>query len=194
MRRPVIVLALLVLATNAFGIDDAKPRGRRIALLDVSPRADVSKGTFNTLRGALRDQLRSAGFEAFDVADTYETMRRGDGGADYYVEIAWAEREGSESGVASVAVGHAGIEISAVDVLTTAEVRLFDGPSFDLMRSYELHRENTMITPSAIGVGSRGFFASIILVPMFERAQLRSAAKGVAREAAQKIAADIDHK
>jgi len=164
----------------------------RIALLDLSPRADASMPAFRVVRESLRDELRAKGFDVVLTQETYDSLRRHDDIADYYIDISDAAHDAAPEPV-SVNVGTrgAGVEVGAVTGVASAQVRLFDGRTLDLIHSYDLEHHSSGLAPTAIGTGSRGFFASIFIAPIFERAQMRNAARAVARDAARRIAIDL---
>jgi len=180
------LLALLMIVTGAA---HSSPR---IALLDLSPRADVNVPAYRMVRESLRDELRTQGFDVVMTTVTYDSLQRHDNIADYYVEITSAERDAGQDGV-SVGVGTrgAGVEVGAVTGVAHAELRLFDGRTLDLIRSYDLENHSTGLAPTSIGTGGRNVFASIFIAPIFERVQMRNAARAVARDAARRIAGDL---
>jgi hypothetical protein len=186
-----IALAMAISAVPLLAID-TRSRVTRIALLDLSPRANVSSDAFRTVRETLCNDLRSRGFDAFVVEETYESLRRDSHIADYYIEIAGVRRWGGGDNL-NVSIGGdlGGVGISDVSGTAAAQLWLLDGRSFDVITSYELESRSSGLAPSTIGAGRGGFFASIFILPIFEQAHVRKAARTVARHAAERIANEI---
>ena len=164
----------------------------RIALLDLSPSARVNARSFAIVRNAMRDELRAHGFEVVVSAATYDSLRRHDDLADYVVEITEIDHGGQPGAVeAAIGVGHAGVEVSSMTATAHAEMRLFDGRTLDLIDSYALESDSSGLVPVSIGAGDGGFFLSAFVLPIFEHAHARNAARKVGRDAAKRIAEQI---
>jgi hypothetical protein len=67
-------------------------------------------------------------------------------------------------------------------------MRLYDGRTLELIDRFDLRQRRTTLAPTGIGVG-RMPFVGWIAVPLVQRAQYRAAAREVARDAADRIAA-----
>lgn len=164
----------------------------RVALLDLSPRAEVSPRSFAIVRNAMRDELRARGVDVVVSTATYESLQRHDNLADYVVEITNVQHEGGDGPVRGViGAGPAGVEVSTMRGTAQAEMRLFDGRTLELIDSYALESDSSGLAPTAIGVGNREVFASVLVLPIFEQAYARNAARKVGRDAARRIAEHI---
>ncbi|PYL83876.1 MAG: hypothetical protein DMF17_12285 [Verrucomicrobia bacterium] len=80
------------------------------------------------------------------------------------------------------------VEVAVVVGRVAAEVRLYDGRTLNIIESYDLHRDNTAVVPTGIGIAGRSIWAAIML-PFVQYSQYRSAAHEVAHQAALRIAA-----
>ena len=73
-----------------------------------------------------------------------------------------------------------------VEQRLAACVNVYDGRTFDLLQTLDLHKKSTAVVPAAIGIGGRTFWA-VIAVPFVEWAQYRSGVRAVAHDAARAI-------
>ncbi len=188
MRRLVIFLAFVALP--AFAFRQSPPAGARIGVLRMSD--DDAHGAEQTVawtvQKELRGELRTLGFDAFDARTTYDDLARGSApDADFYVEIVSSHAVSQPVGAAGIGSNAVGVDMAVVVSRVAAEVRIYDGKTLGLLNRYDLQQNRTAVVPTAVGFGGRFFWARIPL-PFIEYAQVRSAAREVAREAAARIA------
>lgn len=189
MRRLSISLVILLAAASASAI--TTERAPRIALLDLAPRYEMQVDAFGAMRDSLRDALKQHGFDVFTTADRYDDLGRfKDGRAEYYVEIVGTDRDARVNGGGDVAVGPVAVGVSSVRHREFVELRLYDGNTLDVIRTYQLDASSNGLVPTAIGLRSCNFFFSLFLAPWTEGAHARRAIHAVAREAARRITAD----
>jgi hypothetical protein len=189
MRRLSFSLAFLLVAASASAI--STERAPRIALLDLAPRYEMQVDAFGTMRDSLRDALKQHGFDAYKTADRYDDLARFTSGhAEYYLEIVGTDRESHANGGADVGVGPVGVGLTSVKHHELVELRLYDGETLEVIRSYQLDGSSSSLVPTAIGLRSYNFFVSLFIAPWTEEAHARRAIHSVAREAARRITAD----
>ena len=189
MRRLSFFLAILLATASASAI--TTERAPRIALLDLAPRYEMQVGAFGVMRDSLRDALKQHGFDAYKTADRYDDLARfASGHADYYIEIVGTDREAHANGVADVAVGPVGVGVASVKHREFVELRLYDGNTLEMIRSYQLDGSSNSLVPTAVGLRSYNFFISLFIAQWTEEAHARRAIHAVAREAARRITAD----
>ena len=188
MKRVAISLLLLLVATAAFAIDTTTPRGTSIGILQSPERYPTGdEAMASAIRKHLREELHKGGFDSFDAGVSIDDLSRGDSSnADYYVEIASSDTNSGAVGGVGVGGGAVAVDISLVIAHVAAEVRLYDGRTLELIHRFELDKSKRSIAPTGVGIGGRNLFAWIA-VPFVEMAQFRSAARGVARDAATRI-------
>lgn len=185
MKRLLIALGLLTIATSALAIDTTH---REV-------RVGVLRGMYeeqNYVADAVRRELRSRGLDAFDARRTHlELLEDGAADADYYIEIAAAEPTTTNYGGIDVGGEHGGISLGVFVARFAAEIRVYDGDSMELLATDSLAKKSTAVLPAGVGVGGRSLFAWIAL-PFIERAQWRSVARAAARDAANTVAEMLD--
>jgi hypothetical protein len=189
MRRWTLFLIVAGLAGSAVAFDPTI-HGNRIGVLDPAARYDSRDNeAVVMIERYLCDELRSRGFDAFPVGRSYEALTRFDPlNADYYVEIAGSD--GATTPVGGVAVGteNIAVDLGIIVSRVATQIRLYDGRTLDLVRTFDLQKRSTSVVPTGIGVGGwsgRLFFSAAI--PLFQWRQVRSAAHGVARDAASAV-------
>lgn len=183
------VLALLLVAVPAFALTTRRPT---IALLDLSPRYEMRVDAFGAMRDSLKVSLTRHGFDAYTTSDRYEEIERfRDGNADYYLEIIGSEREAHSNGGGGVGVGPVDVGVTAVKNRHFLELRVYDGRSLDVLRTYQLDASTTSLVPSLLGVRGYNFFVSLFVAPWTDRAQAQHTIDRVTREAAARITRDL---
>ena len=185
MKRLVL---LCLVALPAFALTPLE-RGNRIGVLRMSEDfAGPERVVARTIGSDLTTELASRGFDAFQVKATFEDAQRGGApGADYYVEIVSSHTTQRQTAGIGAGVGPVGVEVGVVVARVAAELRLYDGRTFALLETYDLRQRNTAVAPTAVGLGTRSVWASVML-PFVQYGQYRSAAHALAREAAARIA------
>ncbi|HYI12869.1 MAG TPA: hypothetical protein VEK57_27725 [Thermoanaerobaculia bacterium] len=181
MKRLLIALGLLTMATSALAIDTTRQ----------AVRVGVLRGLHeeqNYVANMLRRELRERGIDAFDARRTHlELLDDGAAVADYYVEVVGAEPSTTGYGGIDVGGEHGGISLGVFVSRIAAEVRVYDGESIELVATEDLAKKSTAILPAGVGLGGRALFAWVAL-PFIERAQWRSVARAAARDAAEAVA------
>src|SRR6266851_3259518 len=197
MKRLLPLFVLIAFATSAFGVVETplqiKP-GDRIGILRMPERyMNGSDGAVvANLRNYLGEELRHAGFDAYDAMVTYDDLRRNsEANADYYVEIVAADGDAASAGELGIGGDRVGVNLSLVISRVAAAVRIFDGHTLELLHKYDLHHSNRAVMPTDIALGGRHAFL-VLAIPFVQYAQIRSAAHDVARQAAKLIRDDHD--
>lgn len=193
MKRLLPVLVLVLAAVPSFAIvTDRAPvphAGDRIGVLLMPERyAEGSDGAIvDHVRRYLREELRDAGFSAFDAIATYDDLHRNDDrNADYYVEIVSADGSSRAHDLGGIQTSHGGVELALTVARVAAAIRVYDGQTLELLATYDLHGKSRAVVPTDVNVGVRGLIAWIA-VPFIEHAQFRAAAHDVARDAVLRI-------
>ena len=140
----------------------------------------------------LRQELRSRGLEAVDAGMTYDdALEARATRADYYVEVIGTEGSTDDYGGVGISTGHADVALGVLVSRLAAEVRVYDADTMELVASENFSKRNTALLPTAVGAGSRSVWAMVAL-PFVERAQYRSVARAVARDAAAHVASSLN--
>lgn len=188
MKRLVPALLLITIAAPLLALAPRAPeRGNRIGVLRSAYSDAAASDLSAAIERELTKQLREVGFDAFDAGVSIRDLDRdAQRDIDFYVSI---EGDTSEREHAAVDVGtrNVGVGFGVLVASVAAEVRLYDGKTLELIDRYELQREKRSVAPTSIGVGNYGFFVHIAL-PIVQRAQQRAAVRGVAADAAKRIA------
>jgi hypothetical protein len=189
MRRLSLLLALLLITASASALTSRRPA---IALLDLAPRYEMRVDAFGAMRDSLKAALSRHGFDAYNTAERYEELERfKSGNADYYLEIIGSEREAHSNGGGGVGVGPLDVGVETVKNRHFLEVRVYDGHSLEVLRTYQLDASSTSLVPSLLGVRGYNFFVSLFLAPWSDRAHAQRAIDAVAGEAAWRITRDM---
>lgn len=190
MRRTALALLLALTALPLFAITGTPVRGNRVGVLRIAdhwdgPEADVAA----TVQASLRDELRAAGFDAYDANATFDDLRRFDDGAPaYYVEVVSGRASGHEAGDIGLTNGVVGGSFGLVVSKVAAEVRLYDGKSLEMIRRFDVRHRSTRIAPTGVGIGGPW---SWLFVALPIRHGYSGAAREVAHDAAQQISGAI---
>lgn len=177
MKRLPIAVCVALLATSAFAFNSSKSETRIAILRGFDGDSRMTR--------TLVDELRGRGFDAFDAERTYDQLLDQEAVpiADYIVEIRGGESRTTDSGEIGIATRHADVEVGVVTSRMSAELRVYDGASMELVATSDLKKRSTSLMPTGVGIGGGVFYAYVAL-PIFERVQHRNVAKKVAREAA----------
>jgi hypothetical protein len=186
MKRLVFAFSLL-LAIPLFAFDET-PARLSIGIVHAPDldRFDRDAHIQKAVRNALRDELRSRGYEAFTADATLDELAQDDGrAADFYIEIV-GQADVEDYGGVGVGNRHADISIGVLVSRVAADVRIYDGRTLELIATDSLSKRSTAVVPTSIGLGDRNLFA-VIALPFLERAQVRSVARAAAREMASRV-------
>jgi hypothetical protein len=192
MRRAAAVLGLLFFATPLFAFTGT-PSGKRALRVGVLHTSDRwAEASYDSAAAAIEhemaQQLRKAGLDAWDTHCTLEQIDgREDREADLYIEVSGGDARLREIGGIDIGTRHVATSIGVVVSKIAAEVRLYDGRSFELIDRFDLARSRTAVVPTSIGFGDRGIFAFAVL-PVIDHFQYRAAVRDVAEDAARRIA------
>lgn len=185
MKRLLSALCLMLVATTASAFDATK-RAERIGVV-----RGTSDGE-STMTRALVGELRSRGFDAFDVELTFEELLDQEAVpiADYIIEIRGGEPRTADYGGIGIGGRHADVELGIMVSKVSAELRLYDGATMSVIATSDLSKRTTALMPTSVGIGGGAIYAYLAL-PFIERAQHRSVAKKAAREAASFVTATL---
>jgi hypothetical protein len=185
MKRPLLALCLMLAATTALAFDSTKSADR-IGVLrgERDEESPVERSLVN--------ELRSRGFDAFDVGLTYEELLDQEAVqiADYIVVIDGGQTRTADYGGVDIVGRHADVSLGIVATNLAAELRLYDGASMELIATNDLSKRSTALLPTYVGIGGGSIYAALAL-PFIERAQHRSVAKKAARAAATFVTANL---
>jgi hypothetical protein len=96
--------------------------------------------------------------------------------------------------VAAVSLMAFAADLAILVSRVATEVRVYDGRTLELLRSFHLERHGTAVVPTGIGVGNMtGDIAFWAAVPLMRWFHDRGAARDVAADAALAIAREIPH-
>jgi hypothetical protein len=184
MKRSLLALCLLLLATSAFAFDSTKSATRIGVLRGFDGDSRITRALVNELRGR--------GFDAFDADRTYDELLDQEAVqiADYVVEIRNSEPRTTDNGGVGISTRHADVEVGIVTSTMNAELRVYDGASMELVATSDLKKRATSLMPTGVGIGGGVFYAYVAL-PIFERVQHRNVAKKVVREAASFVTSTV---
>lgn len=183
--RSALAALLILAATPVAALDTTIQRGDRIGVLTRHDSGD-------TVRRYLAAELRKLGYDAFTTDETLESLTEETGSdADFYVELAGGTDNYSWGGIGVGGEG-AGVGIDIGTTYASAIVRLYDGPSLELIDTFDVRKKTTALAPSAVGVGGRHVGVWIAL-PFIQILRERSAIRAVARDAAAQIAGAQAH-
>jgi hypothetical protein len=186
MKRLLIVLLLLVPGAAALAFDETRAAPRVGVLRYGYEATPVGDEVVRHLVAELRDR----GVDAFDAQLTYdEAADEGYAEADYLVEIA-ADAEGGDFGGIGVGGEHGGVELSVLVARVAAEVRVYDGRTFELLSKDNLRKRSTAVLPTALAIGGRRAWLAIA-VPFAQWAQQKRVVRGAARDAASRVTATL---
>jgi hypothetical protein len=191
MKRLLIALLLLVPGTAALAFDETRT-APRVGVLRYDDEAFGPGGAWmsDEIVRHLLEELRERGVDAFDARVTYdEAADEGFAEADYLVEIA-ADADAGDFGGIGVGGPHGGVELSLLVARVAAEVRVYDGRTFELISTDNLRKRNRAVLPTAVGFGGRRSWLAIA-VPFAQWAQQRRVARDAARDAASKVTATL---
>jgi len=189
MRRLSLLLALLLLAASASALTTRHPT---IALLDLAPRYEMRVDAFGAMRDSLKIALAQHGFDAYKTAERYDDIERfKSGNADYYLEIIGSEREAHATGGGGAGAGPVDIGVTAVKNRQFLELRIYNGQTLEVLRTYQLDASSTSLVPSLLGLRGYNFFARLFIAPWTDRGQAQRTIDRVAREAASRITRDL---
>lgn len=190
MKRLILTLSLLLVAGAAHAFDpSSSDQPVRIGILRA-PGAyyyENAEYVHRAVTAALRDELRTRGFDAVMLDVTFDDLSPDDRpDADYLVEIAGDSRTEDRGGV-GVAGRHAAISLGRVVSDVAADVFVYDGATLEMLRRESMSKRDSAFVPTSVGLGGSHLFAWIA-TPFIERAQVRSVARRLARD----IAAQVD--
>jgi hypothetical protein len=181
MKRLLIAMLLVVVSgVPAFAFDDSRDERVRVGVLRGTDELQM-----NVAEVVVRE-LRARGIDAFDAVRTYEeAVEDGAAVADFYVEIV-GNASTTEHGGIGVGTRHVGVSVGVLVSRVAAEVRIYDGDTFELVRTHDLSKRNTSLAPTSVGFGGGALFAYIAM-PYIERAQLRRVVRATGRSAAMLV-------
>ena len=194
MKRTIVILALLTIAVPSWalkGTPDTPKRPMRIGVLHTGDGwADAS---YDTAAAAIEReialQLHDRGLEAWE---THQTLRDAYqdrvGQADLYIS-GGGDARFRELGDLDVSGPHTVGSLGLVISKCAAEVRVYDGGTLALVDHFQLSHRRWAVVPTSLGLHNRRFVAlAISVIPIVQHLQYRSAIRGVAEEAVQRIA------
>lgn len=189
MRRAAFALLTFLVAVPLFAITGTPIRGNRIAVLRIGDRYNGAEAAVaDSVLSGLTRELRGMGFDAYESDLAYDDLRRFENGAPaYYVEIVSGRAADHAVGEVGLTNGVIGGTIGLVVSHVAAEVRLYDGRSLEVVRSFDVRHRSTTVAPTGIGIGGRWSWLWVGL-PVLRYGEYRNAAREVAHDAAKQIA------
>lgn len=191
MKRSLLLLVVAALVVSpAFAFDPSRPAVGQITLLQ-EPLYKGSDFEFRIARGVregLLRELRGRGFDVTDSRDTYADVQR-DGRAvsGVFVELAPSDAYAESRGDVAVSGRNVGVDIAMLVSRVAAELRVYDGRTFELIAKRHLSKADVRVVPTGIGIGS--YHMSVWFgLPIFQYARYRAAAQAVVKDAAAEIA------
>jgi hypothetical protein len=194
MKRLTLALCLLLVAGPVHAFDPTPSDSPvRIGILRA-PDAysyENAEHVHRAITAALRDELRTRGFEAVTVDWTYDDLQSDDlprdaePAADYYVEIAGDSRTEDRGGI-GIGGRHATMSLGMVVSDVAADVFVYDGATLERLAHESMSKRDRAFMPTSVGVGGASLFAWIA-TPFLERAQVRSVARQLARDIAARV-------
>ena len=191
MKRFLAAVVLLLIPGVLYAFD-TKKHAPKIGVLrpDRYDHADA-RLVADSVAQVAREELRERGLDAYDTKLTFDEVADGKGeDADYYVEIRGTGAEGGSYGGIGIGTWDAGISIEVLVARVAAEVRVYDGPTGDLLHTEALSKKKTTVMPTSISVDGSRLYA-VIAMPFVQAAQYRSAARAAAKSAANVLAAQL---
>ena len=193
LRGVLTGLSSLLMAGAAFAFDPA-PAPARIGVLRPAQTYAFDREAIiqRTVLDALGEELRSRGFDAYEVEETFSEIELdADRDADYYVEIiGGGEGESIDYGGIGVGGRHADVSFGLIVSRVAAELRVYDGRTLETLAVEKLDRKSRAVLPTSIGLGGRAFFA-VIAMPFIERTQIRNVARAAGRDAGGRVATAV---
>jgi hypothetical protein len=190
MRRLSLILALLLVAASASAL--TQPRRPTIALLDLAPQFEMQVEAFGAMRDALKVALGKHGFDVYKTADHYDDLVESkSGNADYYLEIVGNEHEEHPLADGQVGVGPVAVGVTAVKNRHFLELRVYDGRTLEMLRSYQFNGSNTTVMQRFVGLYGYEFMVSVFTAPWTNRRVAQQAVDLVANDAATHITRDL---
>jgi len=189
MRR--LLIALLILVPGAALAFDDTPATPRVGVLrQAGDLIHHDALVADSVHRFLGEELRDRGLDAFDARATYaEAVEDGYADADYLIEVV-SVADGGEYGGVGLGGPHGGVELSLSVARVLAEVRIYDGRTYELIASEDLRKRSKAVLPTALAIGGRRSWLSLA-VPIAQWAQYRNVARAAARDAASRITATI---
>lgn len=194
MKRLTLALCLLLVAGAAHAFDPRPSAGSRVSIgILRAPDAfyyENAEHVHRAITAALRDELRSRGFETVTVDWTYDDLPRdAKPVCDYYVEIAGDSRTEDRGGV-GVGGRHATMSLGMLVSDVAADVFVYDAFTLEQVAHESMSKRDKAFVPTSVGIGGSNVFAWIA-TPFIERAQVRSVAKQLARDLAGRVDAVV---
>jgi hypothetical protein len=184
-----LVLLFVVLVQPAYAFDPTFRGGNRVTLLQA-PLYNAGNAELQlarNLRHRLVSELRGRGFEAVDSERTYaDVQNEGRAVSGLYVEIAPSDVDSSATGAVAIDTRGAGVDLAMIVSRIAAELRVYDGRTFELIAKRHLSHQNVSVVPTGIGAGSYRLSVWFAL-PFVQYARYRAAAGAVVREAVEEI-------
>lgn len=189
MRPAALAFVLFAVAAAAPAFDAS--RGARIAVLDSSASyagAELYVSAF--VERQLCDELRERGFDAFEIRTPIDRLTPFDAvNADYYLEIQGSGGGASPVADASIGLGSVAVDLGLVVSHVATRVRLYDGKTLEMVRTFDLSKSSTSLVPIGIGGWSRSVFFSLAAPARWLHD--RTAMRGIARDAATAVATEL---
>ncbi|HYC89557.1 MAG TPA: hypothetical protein VEO54_10140 [Thermoanaerobaculia bacterium] len=197
MKRLTLALCLLLVAGAAHAFDPTPSADSRVSIgILRAPDAfyyENAEHVHRAISAALRDELRSRGYETVTIDWTYDDLPRDAKPiVDYYVEIAGDSRTDDRGGV-GVAGRHASMSLGMLVSDVAADVFVYDAFTLEELAHESMSKRDKAFVPTSVGVGGGSLFAWIA-TPFIERAQVRSVARQLARDIAGRVDAVVQRR
>lgn len=191
MKRTAFALALIILATPLLAVKGTPDGKRPMRIVVVHTGDGWADPNYDSSAAAIEQeiarQLRHAGLDAWEAHRTLDDIRADDRDeAELYVEVSGGNARLHEIGDIDISGPHVATTIGVIFSKTAAEIRLYDGRTYEQIDHFDLSRSKTTVVPTSFGV--RQPFVGFTVAPLVRHLQYRSAIHDIAEEAVQRIA------
>ncbi len=192
MKRLVAAAALLVVPCVSYAFD-AKRHAPKVGVVRMSEEfRHAHDYVADSVVKYLCEELQKRDIDAFDTGLTFEEVADGKGeDADYYVEIIGAEANSGTYGGIGVGSYDIGVSVDLVVSRVVGEVRVYDGPTGELLKQEAVAKRKTAVMPTSVYLGGSRLFA-VVAMPFVQRSQYRTLTRSAARDAAMVVVSAVE--
>lgn len=192
MKRVLAAAALLLIPCGSYAFDTKRhaPKVGVVRMAEEFTRAHDYVA--DSVVKYLCEELQKRDIDAFDTGLTFEDVAGGKGeDADYYVEIIGAEANSGSYGGIGVGSYDIGVSVDLVVSRVVGEVRVYDGPTGELLKQESVAKRKTAMMPTSVYLGGSRLFA-VVAMPFVQRSQYRTLTRSAARDAAMVVVSAVE--